>query len=485
MLAVIALLSAFYYQPWFQSYLAKDSDQIVSLSSEEVSQKSPLSLPGIPGPSEVMEIEETLSEKKSKDDFRSELAALGKKISPQLAVESKEVRATEDKLDSLRKSLIDEPGARERIRRSVTRYIEEDTAEIIVNTNSGAGTIEDRFNPDKSTFVPGARGGRRGSLLSGEEVIEEEEEEEEEVDAIFYEGQARGYAMLNLMLPSARQTVERQLEIMVASRVRQVYLGVLVDGTFGDDFGYLERVLRRFDELGRSMILALYLTNGPAIRNDGDEGSLFGGLEPLEFRELIKNDPVTRDRFLRVVRSVRPVFELNQSLNSENENIAVVMLEDNLREDSYRAMRDLARFELGDLVQFYRNPCLGCFTGNDSFSHGDMIELHSPESILGLRPDDGFTLDGVGFRFDNESPDIALRIENLLSIQRTTLDRGIKYFGLWRKERQGLGLSGFIPVDERTFEVPTEEQMIIEAEILRDGLEPIIDADADISTEPS
>ena len=79
-------------------------------------------------------------------------------------------------------------------------------------------------------------------------------------------GPAIGYTMLYLMHPRARTTVERQVDAMLRADINDLYLGVLVDGTFNVDFPYLQRIIRRLNVDGRKLTLSLYLTNGATMR---------------------------------------------------------------------------------------------------------------------------------------------------------------------------------------------------------------------------
>ena len=146
------------------------------------------------------------------------------------------------------------------------------------------------------------------------------------------------------------------------------------------------------------------------------------------------------------------------------------MLEDNLDANSYRAMRALAFSVFGDNVEYYRNPCPGCFRGNDTFSFGDRIESHTPEDISGLVEGDGFSLDGRSYRFPGETDPAALRVEDVLAVKRRAAARNLRYSALWRAERQGIFNRSITPISERVFEVPVIEEMLLEVQMLRSGL---------------
>ncbi len=287
-------------------------------------------------------------------------------------------------------------------------------------------------------------------------------------------GQARGYAMLYLMHPRARQTVERQLQIMIEANVRDLYLGVLTDGTFGEDIDYLASIVRRIGKTGRTLTLALYLTNGATMRSFETTPITagFNNIDPLTFRELIERDFSTQQQFLSMVRRVSPLYELNRRSNRRNRNIALVMLEDNLDAESYRVMRSLAASVLPRTVQFIRNPCLGCYEGNDQVSFDDGLESHIPGELLKGGPMSAFSLDGVGYALPGDQPSAALSADQVKQLLTAAQQRQLSFFALWRGARQGLGDASIHP-DQRTYEVPTEEHRRIEIELLRYGLAPV------------
>lgn len=280
-----------------------------------------------------------------------------------------------------------------------------------------------------------------------------------------------GYTMLYLMHPKARLTVERQIEAILKANLDEVYLGVLADGTFSIDFDYLDSVVRRLTADGRALTLALYFSNGSAMRNyDRTPINVgFNLIPPDAFRALIEFDNATRLQFQQMVSRAIPTFELNRSLNPRSSNIAILMLEDNLDQDSYRAMRELARAVLGDRAEIVRNACAGCFPGNDA-STTDAIESHDPDAVQNLTSRDGFSLDGSGYELPGDVPNQQLSLETVRQLKSLAVSRGVRYFGLWRKQRQGLGDTLILP-SNRTYEVANDAQQQSEVDLLRWGLD--------------
>ena len=295
-------------------------------------------------------------------------------------------------------------------------------------------------------------------------------------------GQARGYTMLYAMQPEARAVVESHVQTLLAARIREMYIGVLIDGFFGPDFTYLRDVIRRLSTEERSLTVALYLSNGATMRKWREKrfDSLFARIDPDEFRQRIRREQLLRAQFLAVAIQARDIFRYNESLSPSNSNIAVVMLEDNLDALAYRSMRDLAVQEIGALADFVRNPCLGCYGGNDDNTLGDPREEHEIQRFNVLTEGDGYSFDGEGFEYPN-TVGSGVSAEQLLQTMSGAVDKKLRYVGLWRHEWQGVvkGVPNKLP-QVRTYIPPNSDQQLFEIRALRTGLVKETDAeDAD------
>jgi hypothetical protein len=286
-------------------------------------------------------------------------------------------------------------------------------------------------------------------------------------------GQVRGYELFYLMQPEARGIVERQVQALIDSQLNDIYLGVLVDGSFGRDFVYLRQVLDRLHAAGRQITLAIYAVNGPSMRryDNTQVVSPYTRIEPQRFRRMIKSDEGLRKTFRDQLAELKPVLEYNLKLNSKNSNILVVMLEDNLDASSYLEMRNLAQAEIGTLAEYMRNPCVGCYSGNDSNSFGDHLILHDPEQITGLGPGDAFSLDGIGIKHGSSRGSVdEISPEQIRTYQRLALERGLRFFAYWDGERQGLSPGSYPAPAVRNYQFPTEEEFAVEKDLIQDGL---------------
>jgi hypothetical protein len=199
--------------------------------------------------------------------------------------------------------------------------------------------------------------------------------------------------------------------------------------------------------------------------------ALFSQIEPQEFRRSIRQDVGLREQYQRVVAQARELFEYNSSLHSENSNIAVVMLEDNLDSSAYLSMRDIAQQGLASDTSIVRNPCSGCYSGNDRMSFGDPIEDHGVQGFYRLAAGDGFSLDGTGFNYPGAPATTNLSDSDLLRLMREGKDKGLRYSALWQFGWQGVVAN----VDNRhpklrQYRPSSEQEQRFEVEALRAGL---------------
>lgn len=287
-------------------------------------------------------------------------------------------------------------------------------------------------------------------------------------------GQARGFTMIALMHPKARQSTEAAVDVLLRAEIEEPYLAVLVDGSFSIDFDYLDSIIRRLNTEGRRLTLQMYFSNGPSQRKFETTPitAAFNLIDPFIFREIIHYDQRIQNQFREIVARAKNSYALNLALSPGSSNLAVMMLEDNLEVKSYTAMRKLAEDILGNSVDYVRNPCPSCYEGNDTATLGDGFEAHDPALITLLRPTDGYSLDGFGYLYPGEPGD-QLPYDHVMRMMQNSLNSGVRYFGLWRAGKQGLGPQGQIHPDEREYEVPNQAEREFEIELLRSGLLPI------------
>jgi hypothetical protein len=287
-------------------------------------------------------------------------------------------------------------------------------------------------------------------------------------------GQARGYAMLYAMQPQARFVVEQQVKNLLESRIREVYISVLIDGTFGQDFPYLQSIIQRLSaDRERNLTLALYLSNGPTMRkwDQTPIRTAFSQYEPREFRRRIMWDERIKAQFKENIDHAINIFSYNLSVNPKNKNIVFAMLEDNLDRDSYFLMRSQVESNIGKLARFMRNPCEGCYGGNNSDGLGAHIEEHHPSLFAKLGQLDSFTLDGIGFDYPNSNTGNPMPADQVIQIMNIGLQKGLSFIGLWQPKWQGLGSSDTsVHPDQRPYLPSSKSELEFEVKLLREGL---------------
>jgi hypothetical protein len=151
------------------------------------------------------------------------------------------------------------------------------------------------------------------------------------------------------------------------------------------------------------------------------------------------------------------------------------MLEDNLESVSYRFMRNIVSQVLGNTAGFIRSACpTRCVAGNDETSWGDPLELHKVEEFETLQSGDAYTLDGVDVTYPGDTNSGDIDVEELRIMIQSGFTKGLRFFGLWKKGRQGLGAREQLEhPDDRTYQIPTAAELEIERSLLREGL-PVI-----------
>lgn len=287
----------------------------------------------------------------------------------------------------------------------------------------------------------------------------------------FVEGPPVGLACLHCLQPEARAQADLLARLMGTSCRRNVATFVLVDGSFGDDQEFLKHLIRTVVRHGSRLDLYLYLTNGPWQRRDEQlpDRGFATHLPPEEFRVLIQSDEQFREAFRTHVRNLVPVFsfavEQGVRLN------LLPALEDNLDAPSARAIEALVVEAVPPSIPYRlgRNPCRGCYKGNDtSVPDGLFEDQHIHSLCNGVRVSNGLVSnDGETFRFPGEAFDADLEFEDMFLFAKRAAEKS-NSFVLWKGEFQGRALDGaFIDPADRQYVVPNEPQQALLLDFLR------------------
>lgn len=230
---------------------------------------------------------------------------------------------------------------------------------------------------------------------------------------------------------------------MAASCRAQIAVTMLVDGTFSDDRAQLEEVISRITAGDSGLHLYLYFSNGPWQRRHGSVPEHLGigaAYSPEEFRKLVKTDNSVRNSYAERIRWALPLMRYAEE---QGATVYVIpMLEDNFDQSAARAVEALFEQSMpADLSVVYgRNPCPGCWPGNDSSVPSGMIRdvhLGSPNAVStsgGLVSNDGLNLVFPGASSDGHS----INFEQMKSViaEETALGND---FVIWHRPYQGVG----------------------------------------------
>jgi len=254
----------------------------------------------------------------------------------------------------------------------------------------------------------------------------------------FVDTAPRGLACLHCMQPEAEAQRKLLTDIMRRSCLRNLATNVLVDGSFGEDFSPVYSII---DELttNRSLELTLYLLNGPSQRRYKTTPikGIFTKMAPEDFRSLLK---AQETRLLAVLQQhFQAVLEVVDYARSKGVYVKIIpMLEDNLDAESFnqlvRILTPMLETRLD--VRIGRNPCSGCYPGNDE-QRGDEIfgEFHSFFPVTEeLTPGDLLTNDGKSYSLNRDARNYLGKLSGL----QEQAERVEASFILWTAEFQGL-----------------------------------------------
>lgn len=283
----------------------------------------------------------------------------------------------------------------------------------------------------------------------------------------------RGYMMLFMSHPRARDVAEALVQNLLDANIENVFIAVLTDGTFGADFEYVKSALTKISQAGRVITLAVYVSNGATMRYF-DKTKITAGFaktDPRKFRRLIISDTETRRKYLSLAENAAQIMRHNHALSPKNKNIAIPMLEDNLNKESYMAMRSLMSEALAGIPHsIMRNPCLGCYSGNDAYTPGDPKDEHGEAAFYRVQVGDAFSFDGAQFNYPNETTGGTTYGEAKDLITEAER-RQLLFFGLWRLSWQGLSKVTNLHPDIREYLPPTPQELAWNIQLLRAGLE--------------
>lgn len=272
-------------------------------------------------------------------------------------------------------------------------------------------------------------------------------------------GLVRGISTMNMQHPNARAQAETIIQTLIDSKLKDVCLNLLCDGSFGSNTPFVKEQIKKLQASGCRVHMLYYVTNGPSQRDwaNTQVPGAFTRVPPEDFRQAIRKDYSTRGKFKELCRRIRPLIE------QADINYVCPMLEDNLDNNGFVAALGLCKEMLGATVKAYvRNPCPGCYPGNTAFAHGTKEEyhIHSQDRLDQIPKNGVLSNDGMALLFKGESNYYNRKAEYLPEWQDAKHIAGARntWFYLWFPKYQGLGAQAPANPNDRSFVVPAESE---------------------------
>lgn len=272
----------------------------------------------------------------------------------------------------------------------------------------------------------------------------------------------RGVSLLQAMVPSARNQVEKLTDILVQSELENIAVNILCDSGFGWDPDYLIHLVQKLSSDGMVPHFLFYLTSGPSARawQSHHESGYGAEISPEMFRELIEHDKEFQLGFQQLLIRLFPVIEL---INTQGGVARVVpQLEDNQTDESFNTMIELLHAVLPAhiKVELGRNSCVGCYPGNQGLAPaGCFCEYHLHSGSIDFNYKNGIiSNDGCTYVFPGEPAgwNPSLPLEDFQGVQQKAGDLN-NWFLLWSAKYQGLESQGKSPMD-RDYPVSTDRE---------------------------
>lgn len=318
---------------------------------------------------------------------------------------------------------------------------------------------------------------RNTSLSNASLEILEQSLESEQFCRKLFDGPPRGLSCLHCTQSEAQGQANIVSLLLERSCLRNIAINYLIDGSFGVDYPFLFSQVAALTSGGRNLHLVLYLGNGPSQRRwkTTKVKSYSSVIEPEDFRDRIKNDPLLQKKFKKIVQGTLPLLYFAKYRGAEI--YLVPMLEDNLDNEAFLAMVRLVQSVVpADIgAKIGRNPCSGCYNGNTNFvPKGIFREEHTISTNFRFS---GGLVTNDGYDYAMSAKESSLTLDTLSAV-RDRAAQTDNIFILWSGNRQGLKmkgnklLNGYNSPEDRSYKIPSfaERKKIIS--FLRQGILP-------------
>ena len=283
-------------------------------------------------------------------------------------------------------------------------------------------------------------------------------------------GTPLGLSCLHCSHPKAQVQAVQIAETLRDSCRENIAMTLLFDGSFGFSRDFIGELVRISSEYGARMHLYIYLANGPWQRRSSGlpHRGFASGISPQNFRKEIFRNSQLRDSYRSLIKNAEPLISYTNSINGVV--YIIPMLEDNLNYSAAREMESLVKQTILPSLPFAlgRNPCPGCFAGNDnSRAPGTFLDQHIGSPSGRVNTVDGLVSnDGETFSYPWEPDQSHLTLSNLNRLIGEAKSKNSTYV-IWKAEYQGLSATGTLnDPDMRTYAPITPEARQILLDIL-------------------
>lgn len=270
----------------------------------------------------------------------------------------------------------------------------------------------------------------------------------------------RGISCIQCNVPKAEAQSNKIVDIIYKSCIQNPAISYLVDGSFGFNEQLMGSHIASLSSNGRKPHVVFYLTNGPAQRACSNPPYPGHGIStcPPAYRQRIQTDRALQEDLQRLASRLSNLS--NQIVSAGGKVYIVPQLEDNQNLQSFNAMVSLIKPHVHPQAIIMRNPCPGCYAGNDGhIPSGVQSEEHMHQANAFYHHGGAVTNDGAEVLWPGESTTYPRRI----SLQdmfgsRLRAEQIGKLFLFWKASFQGLGGDTLPHPANRDYKMPTEQQ---------------------------
>lgn len=270
----------------------------------------------------------------------------------------------------------------------------------------------------------------------------------------------RGISCIQCNVPKAEAQSNKIVDIIYKSCIQNPSISYLVDGSFGFNGALMKSHIETLSKQGRNPHVIFYLTNGPAQRSCNNPPYPGHGIStcPPDYRRRIQTDRALQEDLQRLAARLMPLSR--EILSRGGEVFIVPQLEDNQDLNSFNAMVSLIKPHIHPQAKIMRNPCPGCYAGNDAYiPPGVYSEEHMHKKNDFYHYGGAVTNDGAEVLWPGEYTTYprVISFDDMMN-SRLRAEQVSKVFLFWKASFQGLGGDTLPHPANRDYKMPTEQQ---------------------------